>query len=627
MDRYQRIQQKKVDSPPELHQRWLPASSVLTRGFGVQKRSAASGLASKAELWDNYQSTKQLNQRGSKWQPIQAKLTIGQPGDKYEQEADSVAERVMAMSAPAQVQREELPEEEEELQMKPLAETISPLVQREELPEEEEELQMKPEDNAIQREELPEEEEELQMKSVDHSIQREELPEEEEELQMKQSPASNPPVATPSLENQLSSSKGGGSPLSDEVRSFMEPRFGADFSGVRVHTGSDAVQMNRDVSAQAFAHGSDIYFGAGKAPGKDALTAHELTHVVQQSGVVNQKSIQRAATSLVQRDKIKALETQTKALETRTMVLEQKTAAQQLDLKYRAMFGEKVSGYKQVVYRLTGGFQSALNGYQSVQAKQAASDAVKDQLLATVLLVAGAVVLEPFLSGALGSLGKGLDKVDKKIVEIKISKGVEKLENPGNALASGVANTGTTVNAGDRAVNAQASGVPGGGGAGTGGSDPLMLLASNMEALEKHTQHIERAFSNRATEYDTLTPEQWDKWNKDDQEVKYKQILAELDTVALNDIAKVKDPQPLAETLELVLWAGWVRTFFPVFHPLVVKAIQARRLKELGVENKAGVILDTTYIFFDSHKSKDQKKAFETAMYEWGRKVPEPLTK
>jgi hypothetical protein len=84
------------------------------------------------------------------------------------------------------------------------------------------------------------------------------------------------------LESQLSSSKGGGSPLSDEVRSFMEPRFGTDFSGVRVHTGSESVQMNRDLNAQAFTHGQDIYFGSGKAPGNDALTAHELTHVVQQ---------------------------------------------------------------------------------------------------------------------------------------------------------------------------------------------------------------------------------------------------------------------------------------------------------------------------------------------------------
>jgi hypothetical protein len=62
----------------------------------------------------------------------------------------------------------------------------------------------------------------------------------------------------------------------------MEPRFGADFSGVRVHTDSNAVQMNKELGAQAFAHGSDIYYGAGKSPGKNELTAHELTHTVQQ---------------------------------------------------------------------------------------------------------------------------------------------------------------------------------------------------------------------------------------------------------------------------------------------------------------------------------------------------------
>ena len=69
----------------------------------------------------------------------------------------------------------------------------------------------------------------------------------------------------------------------------MEPRFGADFSSVRVHTGSEAVQMNRELGAQAFAHGSDVYFGAEKSPGNNELTAHELTHVVQQTGVVQCK--------------------------------------------------------------------------------------------------------------------------------------------------------------------------------------------------------------------------------------------------------------------------------------------------------------------------------------------------
>ena len=66
----------------------------------------------------------------------------------------------------------------------------------------------------------------------------------------------------------------------------MEPRFGVDFSHVHVHTGSDAIHMNRDVGAQAFTHGSDIYFGEGHSPTNLALTAHELTHVIQQTGGV-----------------------------------------------------------------------------------------------------------------------------------------------------------------------------------------------------------------------------------------------------------------------------------------------------------------------------------------------------
>jgi len=96
---------------------------------------------------------------------VQAKLTIGQPNDKYEQEADRVADEVMSMPDP-KLQRQENPEEEEEpLQTKPLAEGITPLVQRQEEPEEEEEepVQTKPLAEGIsplvQRQEEPEEEE------------------------------------------------------------------------------------------------------------------------------------------------------------------------------------------------------------------------------------------------------------------------------------------------------------------------------------------------------------------------------------------------------------------------------------------------------------------------------------
>jgi hypothetical protein len=151
----------------------------------------------------------------------------------------------------------------------------------------------------VQREVTPEaEEEKVQMKPLANAmIQREAMPEAAEEVQTKPSlqraAANGSNDASSNLESQLSSSKGGGSPLPDEVRSFMEPRIGADFGSVRVHTDSEAVQMNRELSAQAFTHGSDIYFGAGKynpssSDGK-RLLAHELTHVVQQTGGVQPK--------------------------------------------------------------------------------------------------------------------------------------------------------------------------------------------------------------------------------------------------------------------------------------------------------------------------------------------------
>jgi hypothetical protein len=80
--------------------------------------------------------------------------------------------------------------------------------------------------------------------------------------------------------------RGPGQRLSDDVRSFMEPRFGADFSDVRVHADADAARSSQAVSARAYTVGSHIVLGQGQyAPGTQSgqrLLAHELTHVVQQ---------------------------------------------------------------------------------------------------------------------------------------------------------------------------------------------------------------------------------------------------------------------------------------------------------------------------------------------------------
>ncbi|MFH0344338.1 MAG: DUF4157 domain-containing protein [Chromatiales bacterium] len=91
--------------------------------------------------------------------------------------------------------------------------------------------------------------------------------------------------------------KSSGQPLDPSTLAFMEPRFGHDFSFVRVHTDAKAAESARAVNALAYTVGRNVVFGAGQyAPGTTVgkrLLAHELTHVVQQERL---KDIQFAAT-------------------------------------------------------------------------------------------------------------------------------------------------------------------------------------------------------------------------------------------------------------------------------------------------------------------------------------------
>ncbi len=170
---------------------------------------------------------------------IQPKLRIGEPNDQYEQEADRVAEQVMRMPdhevagvshAPMKVQRK--------CTACASGEGLCP-----------------------------------------------ECAEEEEKIQAKEAPGQTPTV-TPEVQTQIDSLRGGGQPLPESARRFFEPRFGHDFSRVRVHANSQAAESANAVKALAYTVGRDIVFGVGQyVPETSAgqrLLAHELTHVVQQ---------------------------------------------------------------------------------------------------------------------------------------------------------------------------------------------------------------------------------------------------------------------------------------------------------------------------------------------------------
>lgn len=232
---------------------------------------------------------------------VQAKLTVGKEGDKFEQEADMMADKAVQRAAMPNVQAKCADcDEKDKLQRKPLADGITPFIQRKEI--EEEKVQRKEEEEEpvqakrIQRKEK-EAEEPVQAKRLQRKEEEQEEPvqakriqrmekEEEEPIQAKSATGQARPSMT-AVEWVLQDTKGLGSRLPDPVRQEMEAGFGVDMSEVRIHTDQAAVDMSQSLSAQAFTHGWDVFFNQHKynpntRDGK-LLLAHELAHTLQQA--------------------------------------------------------------------------------------------------------------------------------------------------------------------------------------------------------------------------------------------------------------------------------------------------------------------------------------------------------
>ncbi len=255
---------------------------------------------------------------------IQAKLTIGQPEDPYEQEADRTANEVVDRIQTHNTDPENRPLIQPKSRISPVSTAVTQLsTAKKETPqtrgnptspklrpaEEEEPEKIQPEIRKMAGPEglpvsppddSPEGNPSLQLKcAACESAAKED--EETPDIRKKSIPGAGEQTASSDLESRLNSTKGSGSPLPDETRSSMESAMGADFSGVRVHTNSGAVQMNRELGAQAFTHGSDIYFNSGKydpqSRAGQGLLAHELVHTVQQTSELNMR-IQRNCDSI-----------------------------------------------------------------------------------------------------------------------------------------------------------------------------------------------------------------------------------------------------------------------------------------------------------------------------------------
>ncbi len=202
--------------------------------------------------------------------PIQPKLAIGAPDDKYEQEADTIARKVVKQIS-----------------------TSTP-----------------PNPNggggSVQR----------QMFSTP-SIMR---------LTVQRWEAVEGGAASSDLESTISQARSSGKPLGEPIRRQMEGAFGADFSSIRVHTNNTADTLNRSLSARAFTTGNNIFFKQGEynpssSSGKELL-AHELTHTIQQG---SSPTVQRQSNTPLISAAHQSLQTSTFLVQRKGMVLSAKT--------------------------------------------------------------------------------------------------------------------------------------------------------------------------------------------------------------------------------------------------------------------------------------------------------------
>lgn len=179
-------------------------------------------------------------------QPLffQPKLTINQPNDEYEQEADATADKIMRMP------------------------------------------------NTVTSEHLF-------FKPVNTSLARKCAHCEEEEREAQRKEVNNNSISASSETENYIHSLSGGRALPEKERSFFEPRMGYNFSDVKVHTDSIAAKSAQSINALAYTTGNHIVFNEGQyMPDSDSgkrLLGHELTHVVQQASA---KPLQAAKAQL-----------------------------------------------------------------------------------------------------------------------------------------------------------------------------------------------------------------------------------------------------------------------------------------------------------------------------------------
>lgn len=260
-------------------------------------------------------------------QKLQKKMTVSDPADRQEKEADSVAADVKrnlqkddgntAVAArnistgTSSVSRAEEEEAQTKLYRQEVEEAQTKLQRAEEeaqtrlYREEEEAAQAKlfrSEDEEAQTRLYRAEEEEAQTRlyreeeeeAAQTKLYRAEEEEAQTKLFRKEKEQQADDEKMEEIEARIAQTRGTGHPLPEDIRQKMERQFGKDFSGVVIHTDMQSDELCKELNARAFAIGNDVYFASGEFNPEtergQELIAHELTHVVQQTGRISRKS-------------------------------------------------------------------------------------------------------------------------------------------------------------------------------------------------------------------------------------------------------------------------------------------------------------------------------------------------
>ncbi len=308
-----------------------------------------------------------------------------------------------------------------------------------------------------------------------------------------------------------------------------------------------------------------------------------------------------------------------------------RATAGEVDDIARSQIIRKLSESTQAIFRLTQAFQRGKTGFETTQAEQARSDAIRNQILMMVGTTAFAWAFEP----AAGALGTLIDKSEEGIK--KWQKGVEKLENVANAAVSGTSNIlgqnaqNQTAIKGATPTPLPASGVSG---------DPLVFLSSNLETVNGFVGRIESLFALSKARYAEANSEYWDNYNRSTHESLYSPILA--DIAKLVKLETLKPVDELSKILEKHLWAAWIKSSsIPItkgYGPSKDKKLEDRKadefddvamslgsdvevkLNELGISASAGVKL--TGHFYSSNEPKN----WHAMLYVWARDYAEKIS-